>query len=93
MMVRQVDGELPQKPNVRPGNLIYQAPAPVRITVNDKTALMGENDTVTITFDTDRPIGMSIQFDWDVQEESLPTRYRTNESLGGQVDVWYERAT
>lgn len=82
--------EWPDLPRVRPGIFVYQAPAPVRLTIEGLEILLGKRDTITIEFNTDRPMGVDICFDWNVDESPLAARYKANERYG-DVNVWYER--
>lgn len=82
--------EYPDKPEVRPGVFVYQAPAPVKITIGNLEVILGERDTTVIDLSGQRPEELSIGFDWNIEEVNLASRYRANERYG-QVDVWYER--
>lgn len=85
------NAEYPNLPRVRRGCLIYQAPAPVKVKANNGEALLDTGDTITLAFNEERPEGLVLTFDWNVEPGTFADRYKTNRGLGGEVDVWYER--
>lgn len=70
--------------------LVFRAPAPVRVSVSgQKCVLLDTRETITIEFNEERPAGLSLSFDWDVDPLDLPSRYTLNEKEGN-VNVFYE---